>query len=117
MLLGAYRLLVSIGVIALIALGIIVLFRLLSLIMGAKKTLADLDRELIPTLLKLQKTLDDVREELDRVHTVMETLEEVGEKVAKTARLAQELVSSPLIKVAGIGAGARKALETLRGRE
>ncbi len=117
MLLIAYRLFVSIGIIVLIVLGIVALVRLLQLMKQVREAVTELDKELIPTLLKLQRTLDDVRGELDGVHSVMETVEEVGDKVAKTARIAQELISSPLIKVAGIGAGARKALDTLRGRE
>ncbi len=108
---------VSVGVVLLIALGLAVLVQVTRLISNVNRMLADLDRELIPTLVKLQATLDEVNTELDQIRGVVATVEEVGDKVSKTARLAQELISSPLIKAAGLGAGARKVLDTLRGRE
>jgi len=101
----------------LILLGVAVLIQLTRLISNVNRMLADLDKELIPTLVKLQGTLDEVGGELDRIKNVVETVEDVGDKVAKTARLAQEVISSPLIKAAGLGAGARRVFDTLRGRE
>lgn len=109
--------LVSVGVPVLVVLGVAVLVQLTRLIANVNRMLADLDKELIPTLVKLQGTLDEVGEELGRIKGVVETVEEVGDKVTKTARLAQELISSPLIKAAGFGAGARNFFDTLRGRE
>lgn len=114
---GTQSALVSVGVLALVALGIAVLIQLQRLIANISRMLADLDREIIPTLRKVQVTLDEVHGELDRIHSVVRTVEEVGDKVSKTARLAQEVISSPLIKAAGLGAGARKVFDTIRGRE
>ena len=108
---------VSVGIPALIVLGVAALVQLSRLIVNVNRMLADLDKELIPTLVKLQTTMDEVSEELDRVRGVAGMIEDVGDKVAKTARLAQEVISSPLIKAAGLGAGARKVYDTLRGRE
>lgn len=108
---------VSVGVLLLVVLGMAVLIQLTRLIANVNRMLAELDRELVPTLLKLQSTLDEVNTELDQIRGVVHAVEEVGDKVSKTARLAQELISSPLIKAAGFGAGARKVFDTLRGRE
>lgn len=116
-LMGLANVVISVGVPVLIILGVAVLVQVTRLIANVNRTLADLDRELVPTLQKLQRTLDEVGGELDRVRGVVETVEEVGEKVSNTARLAQELISSPLIKAAGFGAGARRVIDTLRGRE
>ena len=108
---------VSVGIPLIIVLGIAALIQVSRLIVNVNRMLADLDKELIPTLRKLQATLDEVGEELERTRGVVALIEDVGEKVSKTARLAQEVISSPLIKAAGFGAGARKVYDTLRGRE
>lgn len=108
---------VSVGVPILIILGVAALIQLTRLIRDVSRMVGELDRELVPTLLKLQVTLDEVSGELDRIRGVVATVEDVGDKVSKTARLAQEVISSPLIKAAGFGAGARKVFDTLRGRE
>ena len=72
-----------------------------------------LDDELIPLTRHATKTLDDIDEELGRVHGILGDVEDVSHRVSQTADLARHVLSSPLVKLAGWRAGMKKAVSTL----
>jgi len=74
-------------------------------------------QEITPILRKLEKTIDEVNQDLARVDDIIKTGEEVVDKVSATTKIAQEAISSPLIKLVSMGAGVKKAYESLRGRK
>jgi len=46
------------------------------------------------------------------VDDIVESVQEVTDKISSTTRIAQEAISSPLIKIASYSFGARKALKS-----
>ncbi len=81
-------------------------------------TLLEEMQKTIPSMLeKLDKTITNVSNEAERVEEVMKSVEEISGKVTATAEIVREFISSPLIKIASLSAGAKKAINTLLGRE
>ena len=62
---------------------------------------------------KLQITVDEVNSELARVDKIVESAENLSQTVDSTTKVAQEIISSPLIKLAALSAGIKKAFGTL----
>lgn len=111
------------GIVLNIALVVLVIFAIAILaqvfrVLGNLNNLAKgVSEEIPPLLAKLQTTVDDINTELERVDEIVASVAEVSEKVQATTRLAQEVVSSPLIKLASFSAGTKKALSSLLGRK
>lgn len=66
-------------------------------------------------LIKLQTTVDQVNEELLKVNEATESVQKAASRIEGISGLFQETVSSPLIKVAGYGAGLTGILKSFRG--
>jgi len=73
----------------------------------------DVQAEVTPLLSELRVTLDQVNSELDTVDEVVQSVQDIGDKVTATATVLQEIIASPLIKVASLSAGAKKAISVL----
>lgn len=72
----------------------------------------------LPSLLKkLETTLNDIDNELKRADEIMKSAEDITRKVNATAEVVKEVISSPLIKLASLSSGARKALNFLLKRD
>lgn len=69
-------------------------------------------KELSPLISKLNTTIDEVNTELSRVDGIVQSAERVSKTVDSTTKAAQEVISSPLIKLVSISAGIKKALST-----
>jgi len=97
--------------------AVAVLARLFVVLGAVIGLLRDLRREIAPVAAKLARILDDVRSELERVEEIVSSVQGVTSKVTSTTEVAQELLASPLIKLAAFSVGARKAIRTLiRGK-
>lgn len=105
------------AVVALAVFFIMVLIQLTKTLSSINEFVKEINRDIPPLLTKLQTTIDEVNDELGRVDEIVQTVQEVSEKVSVTTSVAQEIISSPLIKVASISAGARKAIDTLMGKK
>ncbi len=70
-----------------------------------------------PFFVKVNGTLDKVNGELARVEDTISTVREVSERIQITMRIAQDIVSSPLIKVASFSTGTKEALKKLISRD
>ncbi len=74
-------------------------------------------QEVTPILRKVERTIDEINQDLARVDDIIKTGEQVVDKVNATTRIAQEAISSPLIKVVSVGAGVKRVIDSLRGRK
>ncbi len=104
---------------ALVILTVAVVFILIQMFRtlgNLNRLISDLGREVPPILSKLQRTVDEVNVELGRVDEIARTVQEVTDKVQVTMEVAQEVVSSPLIKLASLSAGTKKAWSSLVGK-
>lgn len=75
-----------------------------------------INREIKPTLSRVQTLIEEVNTELERTGEIVKQAQAVSRKVDTTTKIAQEIISSPLIRLAALGAGLRKALSTLTKR-
>jgi uncharacterized protein YoxC len=103
------------GLIAAIAFGLMGLFTawlLYQLVrtMGIMNLfLNDIRVETIPLLQRFQTTVDHVNTELDHVDGILTAVEGISQKANSATKVVQEVVTSPIVKAIGIGAGAGKA--------
>lgn len=74
-------------------------------------------QEVTPILRKLEKSIDEINQELARVDDIIKTGESVVDKVNATTKIAQEAISSPLIKVVSMGAGLKKVFDSMRRKK
>ncbi|HEY4687175.1 MAG TPA: DUF948 domain-containing protein [Candidatus Subteraquimicrobiales bacterium] len=96
-----------------LAAAVIVLTIFISLVLfQLYKLIKELRQQIIPILSSLQTMAEEVNTELDRVDEIMKSAQEVSKKVDTTTQVAQELIASPLIRIAAMSAGIRKAIST-----
>jgi len=69
----------------------------------------DVRVETIPLMTRFQTTMDHVNNELERVDGILSAVESMSEKANSATKVVQEVVTSPIVKAIGIGAGAGKA--------
>ncbi len=104
-------------------LAVVLVFFIGSVLLNLAKTLnslnaliIDVRSEVTPLLSELRTTLCQVNNELTTVDDIVKSVQEVSEKVNAVTAVAQEIISSPLIKLASFSAGAKKAVSTLLKR-
>ncbi|HSL15265.1 MAG TPA: DUF948 domain-containing protein [Actinomycetota bacterium] len=113
------------GDIALIVLavfwGLLVLFLCVVLlntfrVLEATKMLIDgIRQETVPLLTEVRNSVVKTNRELDRVDGMLESASAIVGRVEKISRLVEQAVSSPLVKLIGVGAGLRSAATRFRG--
>lgn len=114
---SALSVVLMVSLIALAASIIYILLKVSRTLSNANKLIDDVSTEIGPILAKIQMTVDEVNLELGRVDEIVRVVQDVTDKVQLTASLTQEVISSPLIKLASFSAGTRKAMSNLMGRE
>lgn len=113
----------TVAVLVLIWYAISALIQLRKTLLSAEKTLmsmdvltTNIDKKLEPLLGDMHSVVKRADRELGRVDDVMSTVKDIGDKVNAVTRVVHEVVSSPLIKVASISAGAKEAIKKMVGR-
>ena len=103
------------GLICAIAFGLIAIFtawllaQLVRTIGIMNLFLNDVRVETIPLMTRFQTTMDHVNTELERVDGIVTAIESLSQRVNSATKVAQEVITSPLVKALGVGAGAGKA--------
>lgn len=118
-----------IGVVLAVATLILIWFAISALVqlrktlVTAEKALSNVDvlvvsinDKLGPILQDLHGVVKQADRELNRVDEVVGTIKDISDKVNAVTRVVQDVISSPLIKVASISAGAKAAINKLTGR-
>lgn len=95
----------------------IVAFQLSRTLGSLNHLIKDIDEEVTPMIAKLQVTVDEVNSELERVDEIVESAQNLSRKVDTTTKVAQEIIASPLIKLAALSAGIKKAVGSLTKNE
>lgn len=85
------------------------LFQFVKTISILNQFLDDLRVESIPLVTRVQTTMDHINTQLDRVDGIVTAVESISNKANNATKVVQEVVTSPLVKAVGIGAGASKA--------
>jgi uncharacterized protein YoxC len=108
------------GLIAAIAFGLMAVFTAWLLVKLVKtmgimnQFLDDIRVETVPLISRFQTTMDHVNTELGRVDGILNALESMSQKANSATKVVQEVVTSPIVKVIGVGAGAGKAYSKFR---
>ena len=71
--------------------------------------LDDVRVETIPLMTRFGTTIDHVNTELERVDGILTAVEGISQKANTATKVVQEVVTSPIVKAIGIGAGAGRA--------
>lgn len=92
----------------------------ISAVIQFKKTLVNIDdlvvninKQLDPLLMDLHDTVRQLNGELGNITEITKSVKDIGDKVNATTRIVHEVISSPLIRVASISAGAKEAIKKL----
>lgn len=100
---------------------VIVLYRVLVALADLRADLAMLEAEIVPMVGELRAAtaetrdiIDTARGDLQRFDRVLGSAESISEAVADTSRVARTVLSVPVIKVAAVASGVRRALSVLR---
>ncbi len=89
---------------------VVVVFRLSKTVKIANGLLDDLRKQTIPLMTRVQTAMDHLNNELGYIDRIMGNLEKLAERVNSITRVAQRIVSSPLVRIIGLGAGVQQAL-------
>jgi hypothetical protein len=85
-------------------------------VLEATKMLIDgIRQETVPLLTEVRNSVVKTNRELDRVDGMLESASAIVGRVEKISRLVEQAVSSPLVKLIGVGAGLRSAATRFRG--
>lgn len=102
---------------------LLVLYRVLIALADLRADLALLEAEIVPMVGELRTAteetrsiIDTARGDLQRFDRVLGSAESISEAVADTSRVARTVLSVPVIKVAAVASGAKRAVSVLRGR-
>ena len=101
--------------------GLLVLFMALVMVnifrvLESTKMLIDgIRTETVPLLSDVRVTVQGVNRELDRVDGLLASAGNITKSVERLSSVVENTVSSPLIKVAAMGAGAARAMKRFRG--
>jgi hypothetical protein len=94
-----------------LALVMVNLFRVLE----ATKMLIDgIRQETVPLLGEVRTTVSSVNKELERADGVMESAGKIAKSAERLVGVVEQTVTSPLIKIMAVGAGASRAVRRLR---
>jgi Bacterial protein of unknown function (DUF948) len=101
--------------------GLLVLFLCIVLlntfrVLESTKLLIDgIREETVPLMREVKASVEKTNREIDRVDGILVSAGEIVGRVQRVAGLVEQAVSSPLVKLVGLGAGLRGAASRFRG--
>lgn len=88
------------------------LWRLAGVLKEVSTMLADMTKEFVPILSRLQTTVDEVNSELGKIDEITGSVVHVTGAIENTTSAVQSAISAPVKKVAGFSAGVGEALSS-----
>lgn len=89
---------------------LIVVLKLAHTMAITNSLLNDIRKEALPLMGRIQTTMDHINNEMGYVDGVLKSVEKIATRANSMTQAAQALVTSPLVKVLGLGLGVQKAL-------
>lgn len=108
--------LLVLGLLILVGFVMAVLIQLRRTLVSVNELAKNVNTELVPLLSKAQVALDEVNSELARVDGIVNTFQEVSDRVQNGTDVAKKLISTPAVRLVGFASGARVAIANLVGR-
>jgi predicted PurR-regulated permease PerM len=72
--------------------------------------LDDMRKEAVPLMGKLETTMDHINSEMGYVDGILKSAEKLADRANSMTKAAQQVVTSPLVKILTLGVGAQRAL-------
>lgn len=94
-----------------------VLINLFRVLESTKQLIDGIRQETVPLLGEVKTTVTNLNRELERMDGVMASAGNIVRSVERLSSIVERTVSSPLVKAAAFGAGARAAVKRLRGQK
>ncbi len=89
---------------------VLVVIKLARTMSITNRMLNDMRKEVIPLVGKLQTTMDHINNEMGYVDGVLESTQKMAARANSATKAAQKLMTSPLVRVLGLGLGIQRAL-------
>lgn len=112
---GVAALICAISFALLMLTGVFVVLKLARTMTITNAILNDIRKEALPLLTKVETTMDHVNAEMGYVEGVLKSVEKMADRANSMTRAAQQLVSSPIVKLLTLGVGVQKALGLTHG--
>jgi hypothetical protein len=95
----------------------VVLLNTFRVLESTKMTIDMMREETVPILREIKTSIEKTNGHLDRVGTVLDAAGGIVGRVEKVSGLIEDAISSPLVKIIGLGAGIRTAAGRFRGKK
>lgn len=117
MVLPIISIVVTVALLLLIGFAVSTLIQLKRTLRNADSFIGNVDERLMPLLSDLHEAVLKVNTELDQIDEIVVNVRDIGDKVNTTTRVVHEIISSPLIRVSSVSAGAKAAIKKLVARK
>lgn len=101
------------SIVAVVAI-VVALGRLLASVRALRRSLDELNAQVVPLVDDLRVALEEANEELDRIDRLVGSAESISATVDATSKLAYRALSAPVIKTVAVTSGASRAARRLR---
>lgn len=115
-LLSLIEIILAIAVLVLIGYTVFTLIQLRKTLVSIDTLAVNVNKQIDPLLEDLHSVVKQINNELDQVDDIVLNIRDIGDKVNATTRLAHDLISSPLIKIASISTGTMETIKKLVSR-
>ena len=95
----------------------VVLLNTFRVLESTKMTIDAMREETVPILREIKTSIEKTNGHLDRVGTVLDSAGGIVGRIEKVSGLVEDAISSPLVKIIGLGAGIKTAAGRFRGRK
>jgi hypothetical protein len=95
----------------------VVLLNTFRVLESTKMTIDTMREETVPLLREIKTSIEKTNGHLDRVGTVLDSAGGIVGRVEKVSGLVEDAISSPLVKIIGLGAGIKTAAGRFRGKK
>ena len=101
------------SIVAVVAI-VVALGRLLASVRALRRSLDELNAQVVPLVDDLRVALEEANEELERIDRLVGSAESISATVDATSKLAYRALSAPVIKTVAVTSGASRAARRLR---
>ena len=101
------------SIVAVVAI-VVALGRLLASVRALRRSLDELNAQVVPLVDDLRVALEEANEELDRIDRLVGSAESISATVDATSKLAYRALSAPVIKTVAVTSGASRAARRMR---
>jgi uncharacterized protein YoxC len=92
----------------------IVLLNTYNVLTATRMLIDGIRQETVPLLTEVRNSVVKTNREIDRIDGMLQSADNIVGRVEKISKLVEQAVTSPLVKIVGVGAGLRTAASRFR---